>query len=77
MNCLCELGIFGMFIPGHVNEYGGYLLRVKPAVSDEGGTLTIPIYRCYIYRVNIVIKLSTFYIYKYSHDNYKTYLLLL
>jgi len=41
-SCLCELGIFGVFVAHnssgvHWNEYGGYLLRVKPAESDEGG----------------------------------------
>eukprot|EP01035_Chromulina_nebulosa_P021123 gene21123-27373_t len=41
---LCELGIYGVYLCGAtassaplVNKYGGYLLRVKPAESDEGG----------------------------------------
>jgi Eukaryotic glutathione synthase, ATP binding domain len=60
VNCLCELGIYGIFLcdsdasaelpsestpadasgtvsAPYINRYGGYLLRVKPAVSDEGG----------------------------------------
>lgn len=59
-NCLCELGIYGIFLcdsdastevpdaavshdsseivnTPYINRYGGYLLRVKPAISDEGG----------------------------------------
>ena len=59
-NCLCELGIYGIFLcdsdastelsdatvshvttgtvnTPYINKYGGYLLRVKPANSDEGG----------------------------------------
>ena len=53
--CLCELGIYGIFLCDHadtsihlenmeevntpllINKYGGYLLRVKSANSDEGG----------------------------------------
>ena len=53
--CLCELGVYGIFLcdsrdtgapldsmeqvatPTYINKYGGYLLRVKSAGSDEGG----------------------------------------
>ena len=40
---MCELGIFGVFLRSGKekdplrNEYAGYLLRVKPEESDEGG----------------------------------------
>ena len=40
--CICELGIYGVYI-GYgsndpvMNESAGFLLRVKPASSDEGG----------------------------------------
>jgi len=55
MQCLCELGVYGIFLcdsrdagapldtmeqattPTYINKYGGYLLRVKSASSDEGG----------------------------------------
>lgn len=40
--CVCELGIFSIFLGDGeseplLNNYGGYLLRVKPSVSAEGG----------------------------------------
>lgn len=44
IECLCELGIFGVFLNNpegcsshNINNYAGYLLRVKPAVANEGG----------------------------------------
>lgn len=43
LSCVCELGIYGVYIgyggeEGEVlNEEAGYLLRVKPTSSDEGG----------------------------------------
>jgi glutathione synthase len=42
---ICELGVFGLLLRGGdgerlVNQYGGYLLRVKPVDADEGGVAT-------------------------------------
>ena len=42
MESLCELGIYSTYLgdgEGHcyVNQYAGYLLRVKPSSADEGG----------------------------------------
>jgi hypothetical protein len=39
---VCELGIFGVYLRDGsgqplINKYGGYLLRVKPTLADEGG----------------------------------------
>lgn len=41
-NTICELGVFGLVLRVEngellMNEYGGYLLRVKPIEADEGG----------------------------------------
>jgi glutathione synthase len=45
--CISELGIFGVYLSNEndettneeffMNDYAGYLLRIKPASSDEGG----------------------------------------
>lgn len=42
INTICELGVFGLLLRSGdgryvVNDYGGYLLRVKPVDADEGG----------------------------------------
>lgn len=40
-NCLCELGIYSTYLEYNdnveLNDYVGYLLRIKPSDSNEGG----------------------------------------